>query len=107
VWQSWFLGSFWTAGREKIKRARTAQGKRRSLQSMTPDELVGAHSRNFDIRYSEIASAEITRRLFQSQLRFHLSGPSTTERIIRFNLPKKQVPEAQRLLELVPLAETS
>jgi len=102
-----FLGGFWSSGREKLKQERTAQGKRRSLQSMTPDELVSAHSRNFEIRYSEITSVEIRRRFFQSQLRFYLSGPSTAGRIIRFNLSKKQIPEAQRLLELVSLSETS
>jgi len=106
VWQSVFLGSAWTGRREKLKQGRTAQGKRRSLQSMTPDELVSAHSRNFEIRYSEITSVEITRRFFQSQLRFHVSSPSTAGRIIRFNLSKKQIPEAQRLLELVSLSET-
>jgi len=106
VWQSAFLGGFWSSGREKLKRERTAQGKRRSLQSVTPDELVSAHSRNFAIRYSEITSVEIKRRFFQSQLRFQVSGPSNTERIIRFNLSKNQVPEAQRLLELGPLSKT-
>jgi len=73
---------------------------------MTPAELLGANSRNFAISYSEITSAEITRRFFQSQLRFHVSGPSKTERIIRFNLSKKHVLEARRLLELVPPSET-
>jgi len=106
VWQSAVLGSFWSSGREKLKRERTAQGKRRSLQSVTLDELVSAHSRNFDIRYSEITSVEIKRRFFQSQLRFHVSGPSNTERIIRFNLSKKQIPEVRRLLELGSLSKT-
>jgi hypothetical protein len=73
---------------------------------MTPDELLSNNSRNLAVPYSEIASVEIARRFFQSQLRFHLSGTSATGRIIRFNLSKKQVLEAQRLLELVPLEET-
>jgi len=101
-----FLGSFWTAGREELKRKRAARGKHLSLQTMTPDELVSANPRNFAIRYSEITSAEIMRRFFQSQLRFRISGPSKTERIVHFNLSKKQIPEAQRLLELVPPSET-
>jgi hypothetical protein len=99
------VGSFWTAGREELKRKRTKQGKRLSLQGMTPDELVSANPRNFAVPYGEIASAEITRRFFQSQLRFHLSGSSTKERVIHFNLSPKQVPEAQRLLELTSLLE--
>jgi len=73
---------------------------------MTPDELVDANSRNFDIRYSEIASVDITHRFFQRQLRFHVSGPSDTERIVSFNLSKKQVPEAKSLLKLAALSET-
>jgi hypothetical protein len=107
VWQTVFLGGAWKAPRENLKQERTAQEKRRSLQSLTPDELVNAHPRNFEIRYSEIASVEIRRRLFQSQLWFHLSGPTTAGQITRFNLPKKQVAEAQRLLKLVSLSETS
>lgn len=101
IWQTIFLGSGWTMRKEQLERERTAQTKRRSSQSLTPDELVNAHSRNFEIRYSEITSVEITRRLFQSQLRFCVPGPSTTGQIIRFNLQKKQIPEAQRLLEQV------
>jgi len=74
---------------------------------MTPDELVDANPRNLAIRYSDIASAEVKRRFFQWQLGFHLSGPSTTERTVSFNLSKKQVTEAQRLLKLIPLPENS
>jgi hypothetical protein len=100
-----FAGSFWTAGREELKRKRTAQGKRLSLQTMTPDELVSANPRNFAIRYGEITSAEITRRLLQSQLKFRITGPSNAQRISHFNLSKKQVPKAQRLLKLASLSE--
>jgi len=104
MWQSAFLGSFWSAGRERLKRNKTVQGKRRSLQGMTPDELVSAHPRNFDIRYSDITSVEIKRRFFQSQLRFYVSVPLETGRVVNFNLSKKQVPEAQRLLEKASLS---
>lgn len=83
------------------------QGKRHSLQTMTPDELLSANSRNLAIGYSEIASVEIRSRFFQHQLRFYVSGPSKTERIVRFNLSKKQIPEARRLLKLVSLSEAS
>ena len=105
LWQSVFLGSFWSSGREKLKRDRNIQKKRHSLQDMAPDELVGDNSRNFVIPYSEIASVEIKRRFVQSQLRFHVSGPSNTERVVSFNISKKQVPEAERLLKLTSLSE--
>ncbi|MCJ7426573.1 MAG: hypothetical protein MUO17_05540 [Dehalococcoidales bacterium] len=72
---------------------------------MTPDELLSNNSRNLAVPYSEIASVEIARRFFQSQLRFHLSGTSAKERVVRFNLSPKQIPETQRLLELASLLE--
>jgi hypothetical protein len=105
VLQAWFVGSFWSSGREELKRNRTVRDKRRNLQTMTPDELVSANPRSFAIPYSEIASAEITRRLFQSQLSFHLSGLSDKKRVVRFNLSKKQIPEAERLLKLASISE--
>jgi hypothetical protein len=105
VWQTMFVGSFWSAGREELKRKRTAQEKRLSLQTMTPEELASANPRSFAVPCREIASAEITRSFFQSQLRFRLSGTPARERIVHFNLTKKQVPEAQRLLELASLSE--
>lgn len=84
----------------KLERIRIGQKRRRSHENMTPDELASANPRNFAIPYSEIASAELTRRFFQWRLEFHLSGPSDKERIVRFNLSKKQVAEAERLLEM-------
>lgn len=76
------------------------------MQSMTPDELLDAHPRNFAIGYSGITSMELTRRFFQHQLRFYFSDPSGTRRMIHFNLSRKQVPEARRLLKLASFSET-
>jgi hypothetical protein len=89
---------------EKIK---TRQRRRRSFQGMTPDELVSANAWNFAIPYSEIGSAEIKRRFFQWQLRFHLTQSPKTRRTVKFNLSKKQVAEAERLLEQASLTEKS
>lgn len=105
VWRPMFVGGLWSAGRDELDRQRAAKGKRRNLQGMTPDELVSANRRNFAIPYDEIASAELTRRFFQWRLSFHLSGPSEKERIARFNLSKKQIPEAERLLEMASLSK--
>ncbi len=105
VWKTVLLGDILSGQRWKLEQRKTGQRRRRSLQGMTPDELASANPRNLAIPYSEITSAEITRRFFQSQLRFHVSGPSNKELIIRFNLSKKQIPEARRLLELVSLSE--
>jgi hypothetical protein len=89
-----------TTRREKI-----AQARRRTSQNLTPDESVTTHSGNIEIGYREITSVEIKRRFFQSQLRLYVFEPPTTRRIIHFNLSKKQIPEAQRLLERVLLSK--
>ncbi len=103
TWKTMFFGSGWEKRKEQRERERNAQARRRASQNLTPGELVTAHSGNVEIWYSEITSVEITRRFFQSQLRFYVSMPSTTGQIIRFNLSKKQIPEAQHLLDRVLL----
>lgn len=107
IWQYMFLGTGWSAGREKLKRDRKIKKKRRSLQDMTPDELLKAHPRNFDFSYEDIAAAELKRSFLQWQLRFHVSESLDEERIVRFSLSKKQVAEAKRLLEKSSLPESS
>jgi hypothetical protein len=105
VWKSVLLGDLLSGQTGKVEQRKTSQRRRRSLQSMNPDELLRAHSRNFAILYSDIAAAELRRRFFQWQLRFHVSGPSKEGRVIGFNLSQKQVPEAERLLEQASLSE--
>jgi hypothetical protein len=107
IWQTVFLGSGWEIRKEQRELERTAQAQRRASQGLTPDELASTHPRNFGIPYSEITSVELTHRLFQSQLRFYVSRQSTAEQIIRFNLAKKQIPEARHLLELTLLSKTN
>jgi hypothetical protein len=97
LWRTLFLGGFWSSGREGLKRRKTASAKRRRLETMKPDELLDANPRNLEIRYSRIDSAELTRRFWQHKLVFRLSN----ERTVSFNLAKKQVAEAERLLKLV------
>ena len=101
LWQTVFTGSSWALRKEQLDRERMAREKRHTSQSLTPDELVNAHSRNFAIRYSEITSVEIKRQFFQSQLRFCISGSSPRGQITRFNLSRKQASKAQNLLEQV------
>jgi hypothetical protein len=99
VWKTVFLGSGRSLRKEKHERGKTIEAQRLSLQSLTPDEMVTTHPRNIEIPYHDINSVEITRQLFQLQLRFYVSRPSTGEQVIHFNLTKNQIPEAQRLLE--------
>jgi hypothetical protein len=99
TWKTMIFGSGWENREERRERERIAQERRRASQNLSPSELVTAHSGNIEIGYREITAVEIKRRFFQSQLTFHVSTPSTKGQIIRFNLPKKQIPEARRLLE--------
>ncbi|MFP3975906.1 MAG: hypothetical protein ACLFVK_06770 [Dehalococcoidia bacterium] len=101
VWQTFLVGGKWEQRNEKIERERVAQERRCTLQSMSPDELIDAHPRNFGISYSEITSVEVRRRLFQSRLEFCVSEPLTTEQTIRFNLSRNQIPEARRIVDQV------
>ena len=106
LWKTLLLGDLFSGQRGKIEQRKTGQKRRHSFQSMTPDELLSSNHRNLAIPYSEINSVEINNRFLQRQLKFHVSGPLNTERIIHFNLSKKQIPEAQRLLKLASLVET-
>jgi hypothetical protein len=95
------LGRMLTKRMEQSELAKIIQARRHSLQEKPIDELVALHPSNFEIRCSEVTSVEITRGLFQSQLRFEVPKLSPTRQIISFTLSEEQIPDAQRLLELV------
>ena len=95
-----FLGSMLTKRMEQSERAKITQVRRRRLQEIPIDELVAQHSLNFEIHYTDVTSCEITRGMFQSQLRFDASNLPTTRQTIRFTISKEQISDAQRLLEL-------
>ena len=99
--KEFFFGHILAKRTEQFKRKEIAQERRHRLQAKPISELVTLHSSNFEIRYSEITSVEITRGLFQPQLKLDTSKLSTTKQIIRFTIPKSQITEAQRLLRLV------
>ncbi len=99
--KQFLLGGTLDKRTEQSERAKIAQARRRSLQEKHIDELVFLNPLNFEIRYGEVTSVEIKHGLFQSQLRFDTSKLSTTRQTIRFTLSKEQIPDAQRLLELV------
>lgn len=95
-----FLGGMLTKRMEQSERANITQVRRRRLQEIPVDELVAQHPLNFEVHYTDITSCEITRGLFQSQLRFDASNLPSTRQTIRFTISKEQIPDAQRLLEL-------
>jgi len=96
-----FLGGMLTRRMEQSERAKITQVRRRRLQEIPIDELVGQHPLNFEIHYTDVTSCEITRGLFQSQLRFDASNLPTTRQTICFTISKEQIPDVQRLLDLV------
>jgi len=95
------LGRMLTNRMEQPERERILQARRHSLQEKPIDELVALRPSNFEIRYSEVTSVEITRGLLQSQLKFEVPKLSPTRQIISFTLSEEQIPDAKRLLELV------
>jgi len=101
TWREFLFGGMLTKRTEQPERTKIAQARRHTLQEKSIDELVTVNPLNFEIRYKEVTSVEITRGLFQSQLRFDTSKLQTTRKTIRFTLSKKQLPDAQHLLELV------
>jgi hypothetical protein len=86
---------------DRPERKRVAEERRRLYEEKTLDELAVSHRFNFEIHYNMVKSVEVTRGLFRSQLKFHLSGPSVAGRSIHFTLTKEQVPNARQLIDLV------
>jgi hypothetical protein len=84
---------------ERVERKRIAEERRRLYEGKGLDELVGLHRLNFEIYYREIVSVEVDRGLFQSSLKFHLSGPLKSGRAVRFGLGRGQVEEARKLID--------
>jgi len=99
--KEFFLGGTMSKRTEQSERAKIAKSRRHNLQEKPINELAAMHPLNFEIRYGEVTSVEIKHGPFQSQLRFDTSNRSTTRQKIRFTLSKEQIPDAQRLLELV------
>ncbi|MFC2000801.1 hypothetical protein ACFLXE_08650 [Chloroflexota bacterium] len=96
-----FIGRGRAMRGEQLERQQIAESRRRALKERTPDVLVALHPLNFGIYYSVITSAEVKRGRFQSHLEFHVYEASTVGRRVRFAITKKQIPDAERLLDLV------
>jgi len=96
-----FFGGQLSKQSNRLERKRVIEERRRLYEEKTLDELLVSHRFNFEIRYNTVMSFEVTRGLFRSQLKFHLSGPSNLRRSIHFTLTKDQVPNAQHLIDLV------
>lgn len=93
------IGGQMSKRRERLERKQIAQERRRLYEEKGLDELAGLNRLNFEIYYREVVSIEVGRGLFQSSLKVHLSGSSKPARTIRFRLGRRQVEEAQKLVD--------
>ena len=94
------LGEGLSGGNNRFQRVKIAEERRRDYQQKPFDEIVESHRFNFEIRYNTITSVEITRGLFKPRLIFHVSRPSIPEHAVHFTLTKRQVSNAQNLIDL-------
>lgn len=101
ILEYFFLGSWRSRYSERLAKKRMAEERNRILKEMPLDELVKSNRLNFEIPYNEVSSVEVSHGLFQSSLKFRVSAPSTADYSIKFTLSKRQVPDAQYLLNMV------
>ena len=86
---------------ERSERLKVEEDRLRLYKEQTFNELVSNHRFNFEIPYAQVESVKLTRGLFQSRLIFFISRESRGNRKIPFTFPKKQFPEAERILKQV------
>jgi hypothetical protein len=96
-----FFGGQMGKHSERIERRRVAEERRRLYKEKALDELITSHRSNFEIPYRAVTSVELTRGLFHSRLKFHISWPSNVRRTIHFTFAKDQFINARHLLDLV------
>lgn len=95
------MGNWRNKYSERLEKKQIADERIRNLQKKSLDELISSHRLNQALRYDDITSVEIKRGMFDASLRLRASTPSNGDYKVKFTIEKKQVPEAQRLLELV------
>jgi hypothetical protein len=101
-----FIGNMISKRMDQLKLVKIMEERRHRLQGKTPDELVAIHPLNFEVRYDMITSVEVKRQFLQPQLILRVNNPLIRDKIIRFNLSKKQIPDAQRFASLVSAPKT-
>jgi hypothetical protein len=99
-WQTFIFGNWLGRKSDQYEQDKLAEERRNQSQHLTPVELLAQNPRNFAIPYDIITSVEIPHRLFQWQLKFHVSHPESVKRT-QFALHEIQVPEARRITALV------
>lgn len=95
------IGNAYEQRQQKIERYEIEQKRRGKEKTASPEELLQLSPRNFALPYEQIISTEIKHRFFTWQIDINLINNNKSSRQVRFNITKKQVPEAQRLLGLI------
>jgi hypothetical protein len=93
-------GSLMNRG-ERPERLRIEEERHLLYKGKSFDELVTDHRHNFEIPYNKVKSVRVSRGLFHSYLKFHVHGPSSAVRKIKFTLAKRSDPDARLLLDQV------
>ncbi len=101
-WKS-LIGNWYEKRKEDQTRNSVFQKRLQQEKELSLDELIQAHPQNFEMIYENITSVRITRSFFQYQLRLHGKSSLPNQLPRTFNLRKEQVPEIQRLIDLVLL----
>jgi hypothetical protein len=99
-WQTLFVGSWIIRRSEQFTQDKLSEERRNQSQHLTPADLLSLNPRNFEIPLNIINSIEITHKLFEWKLHFHVSHTETVRRT-HFSLNQGQVPEARRLIDLI------
>lgn len=95
-WSMMFTG--WLSKRnEQIQRQKIIKERHGQSQTLTLDDLLLKNNDNLEIHYSELASIEMKRRLFQYQLSFNYKGISKNKSRRMFIIPKNQIPELNNI----------
>ena len=96
-----FIGSWRSKHKEQSEQARIASERREAITKLTPDELLKLSAHNFEIKYSNIVSAEIDRGLIDTKLKFIIELAGQTKIKRDFMIKKQLISETKQLLEKV------
>jgi|WetSurMetagenome_2_1015567.scaffolds.fasta_scaffold140645_1 hypothetical protein len=99
-WVTFLFGGWINRRSDQFEQDKLSKERRNLAQRSTPAELLGQNPHNFEIPSNIIKSIEISRKLFQWQIRFHVSHPEIVRRT-HFSLNQNQVAEARRLVGLI------
>jgi hypothetical protein len=98
-WMTFLFGGWISRRTDQFEQNKLSQERRNLAKRSTPAELLGQNPHNFEIPSNIIISIEVSRKLFQWQIQFHVSRPEIIRRT-HFSLKQIQVAEARRLADI-------